>query len=250
MDANKMDRGTDALKSHMNGLSKLEVHQTRKGCLQECLGCEARTEFKYYANGTQVFESLEDADCCCRLCCAPNHPFKMAVKELNTGAEIVTVDRPFRCFMGNCKCCCYQTAEFSSGGSELGKIEESCWYCVPSFYVYDHKGTKLYHVHPPTCMGGICINCFAEGNPFGRGCCRSSFRVYPGEQSDTDGDAPYLGVILKMPKGLGAELFTDADKFEVSFPQNANAAQKGILIGTTIFLNAVFFEGAQGDSAV
>lgn len=127
MDANKMDRGSAALKSHMEGCPKMEIRQTRKGWFQELLGCEARTEFKYFIGGDQVFHSLEDADCCCRLLCAPNHPFQMTVKELNTDAEIVTVDRPFRCAAAGCKCCCYQEATFLSGESELGSIKETCW---------------------------------------------------------------------------------------------------------------------------
>jgi len=39
------------------------------------------------------------------------------------------------------------------------------------------------------------------------------------------------------------EIFTDADVFEVEFPKDSTAEQKAILVGTTIFINAVFFEG-------
>jgi hypothetical protein len=91
----------------------------------------------------------------------------------------------------------------------------------------------------------MCVNCCAEGNPCGKGCCKQSFRVYPADQSSTDGDAPYLGVILKKPKSLGTELFTDANAFVVDFPTDATADHKGMLIGTSIFLNALFFEGDQ-----
>lgn len=129
MKANTMaDRGSTALKSHMTGCPKMEMRQTRRGCMQEILGCEAQTEFKYFIGETQVFHSLEDADCCCRLCCAPNHPFQMVVKELNTDAELLTVDRPFRCSTGGCKCCCYQEATFSSAGNVLGTMKETCWF--------------------------------------------------------------------------------------------------------------------------
>jgi hypothetical protein len=91
----------------------------------------------------------------------------------------------------------------------------------------------------------MCVNCCAEGNPCGKGCCKQSFRVYAAGQSSTDGDAPYLGVILKKPKSFGTELFTDANAFVVDFPTEGTADDKAILIGTSIFLNAVFFEGDQ-----
>eukprot|EP00980_Cylindrotheca_fusiformis_P017409 scaffold5405_cov112-Cylindrotheca_fusiformis.AAC.2 len=104
----------------------------------------------------------------------------------------------------------------------------------------------MYKLHNPTCFGGMCVNCCDEGNlvgnPCGKSCCKVSFRVYDAEQQKTDGDAPYLGHIMKKPKSLSLEHFTDADAFEVIFPQEATAAQKGVLIGTSIFLNAIFFE--------
>ena len=85
----KMDRGTEAMKSHLAGCSKMEIRQTRRGFCQECMGCEAKTEFKYFIDGQQIGHSVEDTDCFCRMCCSACHPFKMNVKELNTEAPIV-----------------------------------------------------------------------------------------------------------------------------------------------------------------
>ena len=105
-------------------------------------------------------------------------------------------------------------------------------------------------MHQPTCCGGMCVNCCAEGNPCGKGMCKESFRIYDAKQEgSTGGDAPYLGQIMKREKSLSVALFTDADTFEVKFPKDATADQKGILIGTSIFINAVFFEG-EDDQAV
>ena len=165
----------------------------------------------------------------------------MTVKENNTEAELLTVERPFAWPACACKCCCYQQATITSGGQELGNIKEGCYFCVPSFTVVDHKAEPLYVVHAPTCIGGMCVNCCAEGNPCGRGCCLQSFRVYPyAQKGQTDGDAPYIGKvgrskrahhkgttfiqrlthlmdvlcficqILKKPKSMMTEIFTDA----------------------------------------
>jgi hypothetical protein len=49
---------------------------------------------------------------------------------------------------------------------------------------------------------------------------------------------------LKKPKSLKTEIFTDANAFEVKFPSQATVDQKAMLVGTAIFLNAVFFEDA------
>jgi len=238
-----MDRGTDALKSHVQNCEQMEIRQTRRGCIQELLGCEAKTEFKYFIGENQIAHSLEDTDCFCRIFCNAIHPFKTVVKELNTDAELVTVDRPLNCPKAACKCCLYQEATFTSGGDEVGMMKEECYYCVPRFTIYDPEQKPMYKLHSPTCCGGMCVNCCAEGNPCGKGCCKISFRIYDPELSDTDGDAPYLGQILKKPKSAMVEIFTDAETFVVDFPKEATPAQKGVLIGASIFLNALFFEG-------
>jgi hypothetical protein len=71
----------------------------------------------------------------------------------------------------------------------------------------------------------------------------SSFRIYPADQARTNGGAPFDGIILKKPKSLLTEVFTDADAFDITFPEDASVKQKGILIGASVFLNANFFEG-------
>ena len=179
--------------------------------------------------------------------CVPCHVFrfKMQVKELNTDAEILTVDRPCKCCMGSCKCCCYQIATISSGGQELGSIQEKYYYCIPTFTISDYNQEPLYILHQPTCCGGCCVNCGAEGNPCTRkGCCKVSFRVYPADQKgNTGGDQPYVGLIMKKPKSAMVEIFTDAQAFDIKFPDNATTEQKALLSGTAVFINANFFEG-------
>lgn len=124
----------------------------------------------------------------------------------------------------------------------MGSVKEQFYCCVPRFKAYDADGKELYKMHPPTCCGGICINCCAEGNPCGAGCCKVSFRVYLASQKKTDGDAPYLGSILKKPKSAAVEIFTDACAFDVTFPEGASVDEKALLVGSTIFFNANFFE--------
>jgi hypothetical protein len=188
--------------------------------------------------------SMEESNCLCRWCCIGVFPFKMKVEELQTKAELLTVDRPCVCCLaGPCKCCCYQQATFTSGNDQLGKIQENCYCCVPQYTLYDASGAKVYKIHPPTCCGGMCPNCCTEGNPCGKGCCKVPFWVFDPNQAQTNGgEAVHLGKILKKPKSLGVELFTDANAFEVTFPTAATPEQKAGLVGTAIFFNAVYFE--------
>lgn len=239
-----LERGNSMLKAHVSSEQSMMIRQTRKGWFQECLGCEAKDEYKFYKEGEteQFATALEDSNFFLRFCLVGMHPFKIAVVESRANDELLTVDRPCRCAVGSCKCCCFQEATISSSGQKLGSVKEQCFYCVPQFKAYDSEGGELYKMHSPTCCGGICVDCCAEGNPCGRGCCKASLRIYPAAQNETDGDAPYVGQILKKPKSAASELFTSASAFDVSFPDSANADEKAVLIGSTLFFNANFFE--------
>jgi hypothetical protein len=59
----------------------------------------------------------------------------------------------------------------------------------------------------------------------------------------TDGPmADFAGTIVKKPKNYLAEVFTDANAFEVEFPAGATPEEKAVLVGTSIFFNSLFFE--------
>lgn len=243
---------SEKIDDHFENSKEMTIRQTRKGWLQECLGCEAKVEMRWFQKGESNVEfatSLEESECCIRLCCSPCHPFKMTVKELGSDAEILTMDRP--CFLPpcGCKCCSFQEMTFTSGGAYLGAVQEQFYVCVPRFVVRDEEDKPLYKLHMPTCCGGICVNCCTEGNPCcGRGCCKVPFHVFPADQEDTNNGATPLGKIVKVPKSMAAEIFTEADAFDVVFPEDATSSQKAILAGTSVFLNALYFEESQDDN--
>jgi hypothetical protein len=59
--ANTMtDRGTNALKTHMAGCDKMEMRQTRRGWLQECLGCEVSLILQSCTYDSIVFANLSN----------------------------------------------------------------------------------------------------------------------------------------------------------------------------------------------
>lgn len=237
---------SEVMERHLGDTDTIVMNQLRKGCIQEMLGCEAKTEFDVFKDKDRkdkIATAVEESSCIARLCCTGCHHYTMEVKELD-GNEIISVDRPFTCPMGGCKCCLYQTMTVSSAGTKLGEIVEDCWYCVPHFTVTDAGDQVIYKLSPPTCLGGMCVNCCAEGNPCGKGCCKASIRIYDPDNV-TDGNE--LGKILKVPKSFMTEMVSDADRFEVDFPKEASVEQKGILMGATIFMNTLFFEENQND---
>lgn len=237
------------------GQSKeMSVRQTRKGWIQECFGCEAADEFKWFdttdGRNDQFATSLEDSKCCTRMCCGGCHEFNMVAKEEGTGAEILSMNRPWACNAGPCKCCCYQKMTYSYQGKPLGSMEEGFYCCVPRMQIKDATGNPIYKIHAPTCCFGTCVNICAEGNPCcGKGCCRIPFHIFPASQEDTDNGAPYVGKVVKVPKSLAVEMFTDSEAFDITFPDDATNVQKALIAGSAILINANFFEDEAQDGS-
>jgi hypothetical protein len=227
----------------------MTIRQTRKGWFQEiCLGCEAKTEFRWFdttsGSPNEFATSLEHSSCLNRFCCpGATRRFKMPVLERGSEQEILTVHKTFSCGPAACKCCCYLDMDMRANGHKLGSIKEQFYCCVPRFIIKDSNDTDLYKLHPPTCCGGMCMDCCAEGNPCcGRGCCKVPFHLFPASQQDTDNGAEPIAKIVKVPKSLSVEIFTDSEAFDVTFPNDATAVQKAIIASSAVLINAAFFE--------
>lgn len=252
-----MDRslGTEAAKTQLENEPLITLVQNRRAWFAQLLGCETKSQFKYYKyeedKRIQFANSLEDSNCFLRLCCSACRPFTTQVKTEEDDAEIIRVDRPCAVCVLPLKCCdgCKQVQTISSGGDKLGSVKEEFFCCVPRFTIYDDKDEPMYLLHQPTCVGGMCVYCCAEGNPCGKGCCKAGFHVFPMEQKgNTDGtDAKRIGRILKKPRGVLTEIFTDSVVMDIEFPEDSTSEQKAVLMGTALFINANFFEGNNDD---
>lgn len=226
------------------------VKQTKKGCIQELLGCEATNEFKIFPNKDaasqperQNMYSLEESSFLCRLCCANNRSFTQEIwtgtKEA-LGPSILKMERPFANPLTPCCCCNFpplmQTMNFSDSTGPLGMVSIPCFICLPSLKVEDQSGKHEYNVSMPSCMGGICVDCMAEG------CCNCKIPFYIFKPGVPLVRGQESGKIIKLWRGLGTEVFTDAASFQVDFPEDAEPASKARLLGTTMFINIQFFE--------
>ena len=158
--------------------------------MQTCLGCDANEEFKIssFEDKNLVFLYIrEETDFCTRLCLGSIRPFEMKMfngmdQSSTSGPVVTSFHRYCRTPIHHCKCCCYQQLEIFNGGTQsIGKVQENCWFCVPSFNVYKPGGQTEYVLSPPTCICGVCVDVFAEGL-----CnCRIPMYVYPPNAGST-----------------------------------------------------------------
>lgn len=226
------------------GRTELVIKQARKGCLQECCGCEATSMFRIFEPGHQaepLFFVLEESSFLLRLCCASIRPWTttLSLGGERGGEPIVTYDRPLRCNPGPMKCCCYQTVTATDvrTGTRLGSVRETLFCCVPRLALLDRSGATTHMIHQPTwCCGTCVVICSRDGG----GCCKVPFYLYPvvggAEQNEP------VGKIIKVWGGLKRELLTDADTFQLSAPHGSASEEIATLIGATLLINELFFE--------
>ena len=165
-----MDRedGSKLLGAH----DSLFVTQTKRGCVQELLGCEATNEFKIFpskdeADGTETIYSLEESTFLMRMCCSSQRAFTQTVwagSKDSRGPVIMTMQKKWTCPVVPCTCCCVPAVHYKAADvSALGSADVPMFYCLPKVHVRGPSGETEFLVQQPSCMGGQCVDPTAEG---------------------------------------------------------------------------------------
>jgi len=261
------------LESVFGNATGLLVKQTMRGCLQECLGCEAKSEFTMshmewadldtYRISAEamarpdVAYALEESGFCCRLCWRDGRPFDMVVSLGGAagGPELFHNVKPCG-FPLNCSiptndgsidfpCCCLlpKVDTVLPNGQPLGS--QSQYICDQNLFVpkleYRENGQAVYVVKPETCFGGCCIACNCKG----KGCLWTPYYFHDPATGQPIGgayDQPGTPQIRKVWAGMKKECCSTADNFAVMFPQGIDANRKAGLLGMTFLLDFTVFE--------
>ncbi|KAI3382572.1 hypothetical protein SNEBB_003722 [Seison nebaliae] len=186
------------------------------------------------ANGhTLLFAKERESGMCSRNCCKSKRSFTMDVMD-DQGKAIFLVTRKFKCcastICSNCCACnnnaCTQEAKIvAADGTPYAFVRAGCSFVRPRYVVVDEEERDVLEVIGGMCEGNKCLLC----------------RDYVLKiKSSVDGEQ--IGRIGKEWAGLGKEMFTKADNYNIHFPPDLDAKIKAGIIGTIFLLDFMYYE--------
>ena len=134
-------------------------------------------------------------------------PFTIQCQRTD-GSTGIRMERPFRFYF-------HRLEVYDSDGNLLGTVQRRFCLLRRIFTVEDASGNELCELFGPIL------------HPW-------TFHV---RVQGMD-----VGTIRKKWSGLGKEVFTDADNFGVTMPENFNAAQRAVLLGAVFLIDFMYFE--------
>jgi len=269
----QQEMGASIIDDEFGPHNALLVKQTMRGCLQECMGCEAKSEFLIapldpsHVNGftlsdqalrtPDVMYALEESSFFCRCCWRDGRPFDMHVSKGGQagGEQIVKFKKPcsfplqIKTGDGQIPCCCFlpKLATTTPTGAPLGS--ESEYVCDQNCFVpklrYREGGQPVYVVKPETCCGGCCIACNCCS---GKGALFIPFYFHDPTTGEVVGgsyDSNTTPQIRKVWAGFKKECCSTADTFTLIFPPGIDNKRKAGLLGLTFLLDFTVFERQQ-----
>ncbi len=137
-------------------------------------------------------------------------PFTMEIRSIDREI-LLTLERPFRFIFSELH---IQNAQ----GIHIGSIKLKFAFLKWFYIVYDADGGVI--------MSIVC----SIFHPW-------TFTI--------DKDGVEIGKILKKWSGIGKEMFTDADTFSLTFPEDLDGSYKSILLGAVFLIDFIHFENNQ-----
>lgn len=272
-----MQTTTQTLEPFLGNKNAILVKQTPRGCLQECCGCEAQSEFKIsamdfgYMDGPGILKegamtqpdemyALEKSSFCMRCFWRDGRGMHMSVSQGSEagGNPIIDYEKPCGFPLVCCiptggddavefPCCCMLPELITNIDGHEIKSKYICdAYCCVSKFAYLEDDVEVYRLKPSTCCGGCLPTCRCQ-----RGKPMIPYFFYDKDDNRiTEGqhDENQQPQIRKVFTGLAKECCTTADTFAIFFPQGIDSKRKAGLLGLTFLLDFTVFE-RQGSNA-
>ena len=203
-------------------------------------GCETPNRYHVYGQTSQglkyLFKCMERSDYCSRNCCPSNiREFNMEIYHMiNIGQQASKLfANAVKPLIIPCYCCCRPEMTLLLGEQKevVGKIVNNFTCFDPEFDVFDKSGNLKFRIHADCCQCGLkCAN-----NICGK-FSSVNFEIYDGTLTNR------VGQICRMAAQSYSEMVTDADSYQLTFPQQASAYDKLLLIALGLMIDYQYFE--------
>jgi len=188
--------------------------------MEVAIGVEEANKYTVFdSSGNVMFTVQEDGtNCVYRCCCGGCRSFNVMIMDTQ-GQPIIQLVSP-----NTCNWCCLRSIEVQSPpGTAIGFAQQQFTWFYPKIKIQKENGKTFIIANGPLRAYGKCCTGDAE------------FVL-------TDNTGEEVGKISKKWGGATTEIFTDADTFKISFPEDLDTTSKAILLGTAIFVDFVFYE--------
>jgi hypothetical protein len=251
------------------------VKQTMKGCLQECFGCTAESEYHIsdmdYAflqdtrllkegamTQPNVMYAHEKSSCCLRWCCKDARPMTLHLTagDGEGGPKVIEYQKPWTCpswcvvdlslcvdlivdtggsCVLACPCCCCLPRVHSVGSAD-GKEVARAEYVYSCDCVPKFKYSEGGKQVFDVRPDTCCNGCCPKGRAS-----RIPFYFFEPGTDTRVAD----GQISKVWAGLKKECCSTADNYAVFFHKGCDAERKAGLLGMTFLMDFTLFEGVR-----
>ena len=209
-------------------------------------GCETANRYHVFGQTPlgqkYLFKCKENSNCLMRnYFVSSQREFDMDIIHLTSADQMQGYSNVFAHALKPCRftfyCLCRpeMTVTLNDGGINVGHIIHVFTCFDPEFEVYDSNNNLKYIVSASCCQCGIFF-----ANTFLGKCCEATFQIY------TPGTKDVVGTIIKKVAN-SAELYTDADSYQINFPANADPKDKLLLIALGLMIDYQYFEQSPAD---
>jgi len=191
--------------------------------MEVAIGVEEANKYTVLdTSGNVMFTVQEETTGCNRFCCGDCRSFNATIMDTQ-GKPVIKLVSP-----NTCNCCCLRTIQIQSPpGTLIGYAWQQFNWFFPKITILELQGETFFTAIGPFCA--IDTRCTTGDADF---VLKKGTRL-GGEK---------IGKVSKKWGGATQEIFSDADTFEITFPQDFDTTTKAIMLGTAILIDFAFFE--------
>jgi hypothetical protein len=149
-------------------------------------------------------------------------------------------ERPFKC---TCLCCGRPVMKVFLKNPDyyVGSVKDPFSCCDLTFQTLNANNEKKFEMNANCCQCGICCR---------NGCGACAEVQIPIYNASNNKKIPENkdGLVRKAERDCAKSILTDADNFEITFPENATPEEKLLLICTTLMIDYRYYEVTAGNN--